>query len=77
MILHIFFNAFKNNLTKPYEIKNKLINGAINPTGADASDINDKNVTIPLASDKKSKPIPRNSRILAHLLIYLVFFYLS
>lgn len=34
-------------------MKNNTINDAKNPTGTDTSVMNDKNITLPLASDRK------------------------
>ena len=48
----------KNNVTKALHVmKNKVINDVINSTGADPVDTNDKTVTLPLATDGKTKVI--------------------
>ena len=53
-----FLMYLKNNVTKALHVmKNKVINDVINSTGADPVDTNDKIVTLPLATDGKTKVI--------------------
>lgn len=57
----MFLSLLDNNLTNSlYVVKNNVILAVKNPTEAFKSDINDKTIKLPPASDTKTKLMSKN-----------------
>ena len=64
MFFFIVLHGFKYNLTKPlYVMTNKLKSGIIHVTWVVTNDLNDKTVTVPLASYKNQTLVKKFKRI--------------